>query len=108
MPLRSGDEPNLRSRGIIGAFGKNQTNFIEIAKISFQALSEALKALGRPPPDRDGMEGPLAVVLASTRLFRTVMRKYDPFTAEGSQEFVDLSEALARYMLHYHWDDITS
>lgn len=108
MPLSKADLANLSSRGLIGAFQKNDTKFVEVGKISYQSLSAALGALSKPPPDCAGMEAPLAVALALTKLFRDVMKKYDPFTAEGSDEFIDLSEALARYMLHHHWTDITS
>ncbi|WP_310630674.1 hypothetical protein [Paraburkholderia sp.] len=54
------------------------------------------------------MEVPLAAALGASKLFRRVIARYDPYVAFGAVTFVELSQALARYMLSKDWNDIKS
>ncbi len=104
MPFTSIDEQNLKSRGLLRAYRHHRQDFIEISRIAYQALVQ----LVTPPPDVVGMEVPLAAALGASKLFRRVIARYDPYVAFGAVTFVELSQALARYMLSKDWNDIKS
>lgn len=95
------DLVTLSSRSFLTDYTANKTEFVEVGKIVYQALSTH----GGNAPVPVAMETPLAVALQCMTLFRALC------TAKlhaNPVHYPTFATALVRYMLDNDWSDVSS